>query len=94
MKLIGSGSVMLADGERVSVQVGDYMISFVPDDAAPTMSKEFMVRVPHGYALGRVSTTNSGESDGVRDVKLRVMFMPCGAHGEMVNANYSLLEIN
>lgn len=90
MQHVGSGSVILADGERASIALGDYTLSFVSDDSAPTKQNEFVIHVPHGYGLGRISTTTDGIDGTTGGAKLRVMFMPGGANGELVNAMYSL----
>ncbi|WP_022687183.1 hypothetical protein [Sphingomonas phyllosphaerae] len=92
MKHIASGSVILAAGERLSVEHGRYTVTFVPDDAAPAKPDEFLVQVPHGYGLGRVSTSTVGSEWESGNTTLRVMFMPGGAAGELVNANYHLFE--
>lgn len=94
MRYIASGTVILADGERVSVEHGPHTVSFVPDDSAPSRPNEFMVPVPHGYGLGRISTSTLSEEGEFGKFTLRVIFIPGGARGELVSANYSLFDVS
>ena len=87
---IASGSLVMHEEDRVTVQVGPLQARFQGNEAAPLPGVEFAVQVPFGSGPGSVSTTDTKVEVDDAVYRLLVVFVGAGAHGEVVQVSYSL----